>query len=46
MFEGSVDGEFWYELALEALNPKPVDMQAMESEVGRYACIFGVLDPH
>lgn len=36
MFEGSIDGEFWYDIKLEALNPEPVSMPVMECEVGRY----------
>lgn len=36
MFEGSSDGEFWYEINLEALNPEIVQIPLMECEVGRY----------
>lgn len=36
MYEGSDDGEYWYELYLEALNPEPVVMSPVECEVGRY----------
>ena len=36
IFYGSKDGEFWYQLHLEALNPKVVCMPLMECEVGRY----------
>ena len=36
MFEGAPDGEFWYELNLESLNPEVVYMSLMECEVGRY----------
>lgn len=35
VFKGSRDGEFWYEISLEGLNPEVVQLPWMESEVGR-----------
>lgn len=36
MFKGSIDGEFWYKIDLEATNPEIGHMPLMECEVGRY----------
>ena len=36
IFDGSIGGEFWYKLNLEALDPEEIIMPLVECEVGRY----------
>ena len=35
VFNGSPDGEFWYQLKLTALNPKTVTLPEVQCELGR-----------
>ena len=38
VFNGSPDGELWYEIQLAALDPEPVEMPELSCELGRYVC--------
>ncbi len=40
MFKGSSEGEFWYKVNLEALNPEVKCFPMMECEVGRFVLIM------
>ena len=42
MFKGSLDGEFWYRVNLESLNPEIINFPLMECEVGRL--VLNMLD--
>ena len=44
MFKGSLDGEFWYRIDLEALNPEDTIFPVMECEVGRLE-VHGYIHP-
>ena len=40
LFTGRCDGEFMYDIEVEALDPLPVTVPLMQSELGRYMYIY------
>ena len=44
LFTGRCDGKFMYDIEVEALDPLPVTVPLMQSELGRYICI-NILKP-
>ena len=40
LFTGKCDGEFSYDIELEALDPLPVTVPLMQTELGRYVSMY------